>query len=88
MGKEYWVTTEGKEIDIDEMDLQHLRNVLKMIIRNNREAMLQRLKKRLMQEAVLNGEMANAFNDAQSFYEDEDQQETYSEYLTRKGDDQ
>jgi len=31
----YWTTKEGKKIDIDKMDIDHLRNTLKMIIRNN-----------------------------------------------------
>ena len=32
--KEYWITRNGDKIDVDTMDLNHLRNTLKMIIRN------------------------------------------------------
>lgn len=30
----YWTTKTGQKINIDEMDLNHLRNTLKMIVRN------------------------------------------------------
>lgn len=32
--KTYWKTKDGKNIDIDEMSIDHLRNVLKMLIKN------------------------------------------------------
>ncbi len=32
----YWTTKEGEKIDVDKMDIDHLRNVLKMIIRKNK----------------------------------------------------
>lgn len=31
--KYYWTTKTGEKIDIDDMSTQHLRNVLKMLIR-------------------------------------------------------
>jgi hypothetical protein len=31
--KYYWTTKTGEKIDVDEMTTQHLRNVLKMLIR-------------------------------------------------------
>lgn len=31
----YWTTRDGSKIDIDAMSTEHLRNVLKMIIRQN-----------------------------------------------------
>lgn len=34
MSKLYWKTKEGKKIDIDDMSESHLRNTLKMIVRN------------------------------------------------------
>lgn len=33
--KYYWTTKTGNKIDIDEMSIEHLRNVLKMIIKQN-----------------------------------------------------
>ena len=32
--KVYWTMKNGQKIDIDEMDINHLRNTLKMIVRN------------------------------------------------------
>ena len=32
--KYYWTTKDGTKIDVDEMSTDHLRNVLKMILRN------------------------------------------------------
>lgn len=60
MSKEYWKTKDGKVIDIDDMDINHLRNVLKMIIRNNRKP---------KETFVLNGDIAQEFND--SYIEDD-----------------
>jgi hypothetical protein len=31
----YWTQSNGVKIDIDTMDIQHLRNTLKMIVRNS-----------------------------------------------------
>lgn len=36
MVKEYWTTKSGQKIDIDTMDIDHLRNTLKMIVRQNK----------------------------------------------------
>ena len=33
----YWKMRNGKLISVDDMDINHLRNVLKMIIRNNQK---------------------------------------------------
>lgn len=33
--KVYWTTKDGSSIDIDEMSIEHLRNVLKMIVRQH-----------------------------------------------------
>lgn len=37
MEKVYWKTGNGLEIDIDEMPIEHLRNVLKFIVKRKRE---------------------------------------------------
>ena len=41
MNKVYWTMKNGEKIDIDEMDINHLRNALKLIVRN-REAYLKK----------------------------------------------
>jgi len=33
--KVYWTQRDGSKIDVDQMTLTHLRNTLKMILRNN-----------------------------------------------------
>lgn len=35
---EYWTTKDGTRVDIDKMSVEHLRNTLKMIVRNRRES--------------------------------------------------
>jgi hypothetical protein len=59
----------GKLISVDEMDINHLRNTLKMILRN-REKALQQVKSKSKVEFKLNGDMANEFHN--SFMSDED----------------
>jgi len=53
--KEYWKTKEGILIDIDEMSVNHLRNILKMIVRNTR------IKNKIINRTtrVSNGDMAS-----------------------------
>jgi len=65
----YWKMRNGKLISVDEMDINHLRNTLKMILRN-REKALQQVKSKSKVEFKLNGDMANEFN--ASFMSDED----------------
>jgi hypothetical protein len=55
----YWRKKNGDLISVDDMDENHLRNTLKMIIRNNNKK----------QEFKLNGDAANDFND--TYPEDE-----------------
>lgn len=58
MSKEivYWKQRNGELISIDDMDINHLRNVLKMIIRNSQK--IQKPKS----EVKLNGDIAQSFN--------------------------
>lgn len=63
----YWRTSDGKMVSIDEMDINHLRNVLKMIVRNSQKAQVVKPKS---VEFTLNGDMAEEFNN--SFPSDED----------------
>lgn len=55
--KQYWKTKSGQLINVDDMDIDHLRNVLKMILKNHS-------KRKLTQNFELKGEMANDFNDS------------------------
>lgn len=57
----YWRMKNGKSIDVDLMDINHLRNVLKMIIRNNQKAS-QQLKSERNIEFKLNGYITSEFN--------------------------
>ena len=52
----FWKQSNGELISVDDMDINHLRNVLKMIIRNSQK--VQPTKK-----FKLNGDMAQLFND-------------------------
>ena len=58
----YWKMRNGELISIDDMDINHLRNTLKMIVNNSNKH-----KKKI--EFKLVGDMANQFNE--SFDEDE-----------------
>ena len=70
----YWKQRNGELISIDNMDINHLRNVLKMIVKNsNKHKIHQKLMnispEKSFEEIQLNGDMANEFN--MSFDEDE-----------------
>jgi hypothetical protein len=64
MSKEivYWKQRNGTFIDINSMDVQHLRNVLKMIVKNSSNR---------KKSFVLDGDAANMFNDDMKNYQDE-----------------
>ena len=57
-GKVYWTMKNGQKIDVDKMDINHLRNTLKMIIRNVEAKPVK--KQRSFQ---LNGDIAQMHND-------------------------
>lgn len=59
--KVYWKMRNGGLIDVDLMDINHLRNVLKMIIRNNYRVQVVQAKPKV--EFKLNGDIAQSFND-------------------------
>ena len=56
----YWKMRNGELISVDDMDINHLRNTLKMIIRSTKPKLI---------KFTLNGDMANEFND--TYFEDE-----------------
>ena len=69
----YWKQLNGELISIDDMDINHLRNVLKMIVRNSNKQKALTKKK----DFKLNGDMANEFNN--SHPSDEDDYDDYDE---------
>jgi hypothetical protein len=76
--KYYWVQKNGNKIDVDLMDTNHLRNTLKMIIRNLEYAELKA--KQITQtkpKFILRGEMANDFNDQWELARYEEEQGYY-----------
>jgi hypothetical protein len=56
----YWKMRNGELISVDDMDINHLRNTLKMIIKSTKPKTV---------KFTLNGDMANEFND--TYFEDE-----------------
>jgi len=64
----YWTTKSGKKINVDDMDIEHLRNTLKMIIRNRAVSQINKNK------FTLYGDIANDFNDKMEYYEYYDEQ--------------
>lgn len=68
--KVYWKQADGRLISVDDMDINHLRNTLKMILRNRQKAVAAR--KPLF---GLNGDIAQSFVDdmiTQQMYEEMD----------------
>ena len=61
----YWKQRNGVLLSVDDMDINHLRNTLKMIVNNSNKH-----KKRA--EFKLNGDMANEFNNTNLSDEDDD----------------
>ena len=61
----YWKMRNGELISIDNMDINHLRNTLKMIVNNSN-------KHRKQVTFKLNGDMANEFNNSHLANEDDD----------------
>ena len=67
----YWKMRNGRLISVDDMDINHLRNVLKMIIRNNYRVQVVQAKPKV--EFKLNGDMAQSFiNDMEDAEFEED----------------
>ena len=78
----FWKMRNGELISVDEMDINHLRNVLKMIIRNNQKVQATRKlmeisPEKSFEEIKLNGDMANEFHESYLSDEDDDRFETF-----------
>ncbi len=79
MNKVYWTMKNGQKIDIDEMSISHLRNTLKMIVRNisksESEERLFKSQDKDDRKFQLNGDMAEEFN--RGYIEDEEDDDIY-----------
>lgn len=76
----YWKMHNGGLISVDDMDINHLRNVLKMILRNREKAIqLLAAKSKPKVEFKLNGDMANEFHESHMSDEDDDRFDDYGE---------
>jgi hypothetical protein len=64
MSKVYWKQRNGELIDIDDMDINHLRNTLKLVLRN-RQTVIKQIFKSKTNYFTLHGDMANEFNSSQ-----------------------
>jgi hypothetical protein len=64
MSKVYWKQRNGELIDIDDMDINHLRNTLKLVLRN-RQTVIKQIVKSKTNYFTLHGDMANEFNSSQ-----------------------
>jgi hypothetical protein len=63
--KIYWTMKNGQKIDVDTMDLTHLRNTLKMIIRNQTRV---KTSAPVKPKFELHGEIASEFADMARLY--------------------
>jgi hypothetical protein len=53
MDKVYWTTKNGEVIDVDDMDVNHLRNTLKMILRaRNVKKEIDNIERRFLEEEI------------------------------------
>lgn len=63
----FWKMRNGKLISVDEMDINHLRNTLKMIIRNREKAIKPfQTNAKPKVEFKLNGDIAQDFNNSRT----------------------
>ena len=72
----YWKQRNGELISIDDMDINHLRNTLKMIVNNSNKHKDKLEKeaywKKQNEKVFLNGDIANDFNETHLSDEDDD----------------
>ena len=68
----YWKMRNGNLISIDNMDINHLRNTLKMIVNNSN-------KHRKQVTFELKGDMANEFNNTHLAHEDDDRFDEFND---------
>ena len=63
--KVYWTTKDGQKISVDDMDINHLRNTLKMLIRNATSIAIQKARTKSFK---VNGELAQEDADNYEIY--------------------
>ncbi len=83
----YWTMASGEKVNVDNMSCQHVRNTLKLVLRNI-EAYNENVRKtkKAKTDFALKGDMANEFNN--SFPGDdtfEEEGDTYLFHLLREG---
>ena len=61
--KYFWKTKDNREINVDDLTPDHMRNIIKMIIRKHHK---QEVSNCLV---TLHGDIANMFNDAQDMFD-------------------
>ena len=71
--KIYWKMRNGNLISVDDMDEEHAKNVLKIVLKN-RQTVIKQIVKSKRQSFVLHGDMANEFNNSQ--YDDNEYDES------------
>ena len=69
--KVYWKMRDGNLISVDDMDEEHLRNVLKIVLKN-RQTVIKQIVKSKRQSFVLHGDMANESLESHLSDEDDD----------------
>ena len=91
--KIYWKMRNGNLIDIDDMDIEHLRNTLKLVLRN-RHTVIKQMFKSKTNYIELHGDMANESLESHLSDEDDDRFEdsfdnehTYTRKLRNKFND-
>ena len=62
--KVYWKMRNGELIDVDTMDINHLRNTLKIVLKN-RQTVIKQIVKSKRTNFMLHGDMATQFNSSQ-----------------------
>lgn len=77
MRKYYWTMANGQQIDVDHMDITHLRNTLKMILRNveAKRALIAQEASRKKHHIQLNGDMAQQFHE--TYFADQQQADEF-----------
>lgn len=71
--KIYWKMRNGNLISVDDMDEEHAKNVLKIVLKN-RQTVMKQIVKAKRQSFKLQGDMANEINSSQ--YDDDEQDDS------------